>query len=234
MPLSCVLLVLPSIVKCCPHIYFTIPNPTVGFSNQPKRLPLLLLRPDLPASERFKPYRSIYPSIVIHYPPAEGAVAQYETASFVSVAPGSLCLFCSAQHPSAPHCEVNSGHLPATTTLFNNHWLGTSGSAPSMHCAASDHQESQPTVRKLAKWNSPERKVFISTCETVIAKGHRRDKCFSTKGWQHITEMFNRKDGKNWTVSQMKNYWSKLQEQHKHLFELLRSTGIEYRSGALD
>ncbi|CAA2986420.1 Hypothetical predicted protein [Olea europaea subsp. europaea] len=75
----------------------------------------------------------------------------------------------------------------------------------------------------------PERRVFISMCETVIAEGRQRGKCFSTKGWQRIAEMFNKKVGKNWAVSHMKNYWSKLQEQHKHLFEMLRSTGIEYR-----
>ncbi|CAA2976285.1 Hypothetical predicted protein [Olea europaea subsp. europaea] len=50
------------------------------------------------------------------------------------------------------------------------------------------------------------------------------------KGWQHIAEIFNKSVEKNWTTSQMKNYWEKLQEQHKHLFELLRCTGIEYRS----
>ncbi|CAA3002994.1 Hypothetical predicted protein [Olea europaea subsp. europaea] len=74
---------------------------------------------------------------------------------------------------------------------FGQHWngfpddlLGTGGSAPSMRCAASNHQESQPTVRRSAKWNSLKRKVFISTGETVTAEGHRRGKCFSTKGWQ--------------------------------------------------
>ncbi|CAA2993526.1 Hypothetical predicted protein [Olea europaea subsp. europaea] len=163
-----------------------------GGGTQPKRLPLRILRSDMSASERFKPYRSIYPSIVVRYSSAKGVVAQYEITPFAFVAPGSLCLFCSAQRRQLwAHTGSNYAlHQP----LAGHKWQ-----YPSMRCAASDHQESQPAVRKSAKWNSPECKVFISTCETVIAEGHRRGKCFSTKGWQRIAEKFNRKAGKNWT-----------------------------------
>ncbi|CAA2991661.1 Hypothetical predicted protein [Olea europaea subsp. europaea] len=60
---------------------------------------------------------------------------------------------------------------------------GTGGSAQHMRSAASDPQDLQPAVRKAAKWNSPKHKIFITTCETVTAEGHRRGKCFSMKGW---------------------------------------------------
>lgn len=84
---------------------------------------------------------------------------------------------------------------------------------------------------KVCQMELPKCKAFIATCETVIAKGHWRGKCFSTKRWQRIVEIFNKLVEKNWTTSQMKNCWSKLRKQHKHLFELLRWIGIDYRSG---
>ncbi|CAA3026347.1 Hypothetical predicted protein, partial [Olea europaea subsp. europaea] len=66
--------------------------------------------------------------------------------------------------------------------------------------------------------------------EIVIAEGHRRGKCFSSTGWLRIHELFNSTAGKYWTVSQLKNYWGKLQMDHKLLFELLKSTDIQYQS----
>ncbi|CAI9784885.1 unnamed protein product [Fraxinus pennsylvanica] len=44
--------------------------------------------------------------------------------------------------------------------------------------------------------------------------------------------MFNASTGKDWTTSQMMNYWNKLRTEHKDMFELLQGTGIEYRSSA--
>lgn len=93
-------------------------------------------------------------------------------------------------------------------------------------------QDPQPNIlRKSAKWDPPVHKIFISTREIVVAEGHRQGKCFSTKGWQHLCELFNRSAGKNWTITQLKNYWTKLRMEPKYLFELLRCTGIEYHSG---
>ncbi|CAA2973710.1 Hypothetical predicted protein [Olea europaea subsp. europaea] len=46
---------------------------------------------------------------------------------------------------------------------------------------------------------------------TVIAERHGQGKCFSTKGWQRIVEIFSDSAGKKWTTAQMK-YWGKLRE----------------------
>ncbi|CAI9786778.1 unnamed protein product [Fraxinus pennsylvanica] len=94
----------------------------------------------------------------------------------------------------------------------------TSGSPNKLHSAPSQSQAAQGRVRKIARWNQLEYKVFIDTCELVVAKGHRRGKCFSSIGWHHIAAMFNTSTGKDWTVSQMKNYWNKLRTDHKCLF----------------
>ncbi|CAI9779759.1 unnamed protein product [Fraxinus pennsylvanica] len=106
-----------------------------------------------------------------------------------------------------------------------------SGSPDMLPSAPSHTQANSSRVRKTARWNQAEHKVFIETCELVVAEGHRRGKCFSSTGWRRIAAMFNASTGKDWTVSQMKNYWNKLRTDHKCLFELLRCTGIEYRSG---
>ncbi|CAA2978978.1 Hypothetical predicted protein [Olea europaea subsp. europaea] len=94
---------------------------------------------------------------------------------------------------------------------YPEHSHSTSGDVDRMQFAASHTQGPQPAVRTSAKWNSPERWVFIAMCETVIAEGHRQGKCFSTKGWQRIVEIFNNSAGKKWTTTQTK-YWGKLRE----------------------
>ncbi|CAI9786124.1 unnamed protein product [Fraxinus pennsylvanica] len=106
-----------------------------------------------------------------------------------------------------------------------------SGSPHRLHPDSPKSQAALGVVRKMARWNQQEHKVFIDSCELVISEGHRRGKCFSSKGWHRISDMFNATTGKDWTTSQMKNYWNKLRTDHKLLFELLRCTGIEYRSG---
>ncbi|CAI9781252.1 unnamed protein product [Fraxinus pennsylvanica] len=107
----------------------------------------------------------------------------------------------------------------------------TSLCPPEFHPHSSKLQAAPGVVRKTARWNQLEHKAFIDTCELVIAEGHRRGKCFSSKGWQRISDMFNSSTGKDWTTTQMKNYWNKLRTDHKLMFELLRCTEIEYRSG---
>ncbi|CAI9765258.1 unnamed protein product [Fraxinus pennsylvanica] len=107
----------------------------------------------------------------------------------------------------------------------------TSPCPQDFHPPSSKPQAAPGMVRKTARWNQLEHKAFIDTCELVIAEGHRRGKCFSSKGWQRISDLFNSSTGKDWTTTQMKNYWNKLRTDHKLLFELLRCTGIEYCSG---
>ncbi|CAI9767980.1 unnamed protein product [Fraxinus pennsylvanica] len=103
----------------------------------------------------------------------------------------------------------------------------TSLCPPNLHPHSSKSQAAPGEVRKTARWNQLEHKAFIDTCELVIFEGHRRGKCFSSKGWQRISDLFNSSTGKDWTTTQMKNYWNKLRTDHKLLFELLRCTGIE-------
>ncbi|CAA3017650.1 Hypothetical predicted protein [Olea europaea subsp. europaea] len=82
--------------------------------------------------------------------------------------------------------------------------------------------------RKCAKWDPQEHRIFISVVEYVTAKGHRRGKCFTTAGWERIREFFNKRAGKDWTVTQLKNHWGVMRTDHKLLMELLRCTGIHY------
>ncbi|CAA2955146.1 Hypothetical predicted protein [Olea europaea subsp. europaea] len=91
-------------------------------------------------------------------------------------------------------------------------------------------QEPQPVVRKTARWDPTEHRIFIDVCKIVIVERHQSSKCFSTTGWLCIYELFNSTAGKDWTVSQLKNYWGKLRTDHKHFFELLKSSGIQYQS----
>ncbi|CAI9767999.1 unnamed protein product [Fraxinus pennsylvanica] len=86
----------------------------------------------------------------------------------------------------------------------------TSVCPPNLHPHSSKSQAALGVVRKTARWNQLEHKAFIDTCELVIAEGHRRGKCFSSKGWQRISDLFNSSTGKDWTTTQMKNYWNKL------------------------
>ncbi|CAA2994167.1 Hypothetical predicted protein [Olea europaea subsp. europaea] len=82
--------------------------------------------------------------------------------------------------------------------------------------------------RKCAKWDPQEHRIFISVVEYVTAEGHHRGKCFTTAGWESIRELFNKRAGKDWTVTQLKNHWGVMRADHKLLMELLRCTGIHY------
>ncbi|CAA2959639.1 Hypothetical predicted protein [Olea europaea subsp. europaea] len=63
-----------------------------------------------------------------------------------------------------------------------------------------------------------------------LPRGIDAANAFHLRGWLHIHELFNSTAGKDWTVSQLKNFWGKLRMDHKLLFELLKSIGIQYQS----
>ncbi|CAA2992600.1 Hypothetical predicted protein [Olea europaea subsp. europaea] len=104
------------------------------------------------------------------------------------------------------------------------------GSLDQFDYPSQNPQEPQTVVHKTTRWDLTEHRIFIDVCEIVIVEGHRRSKCFSTTGWLRIYELFNSIAGQDWTISQLKNYWGKLRTDHKLLFELLKSTGIQYQS----
>ncbi|KAL2527182.1 L10-interacting MYB domain-containing protein [Abeliophyllum distichum] len=83
-------------------------------------------------------------------------------------------------------------------------------------------------ARKNAKWAEQEHQIFVTACESVIAEGHRRGKCFRKHSWDRLVNLFNSTAAKNWSRTQLKNHWDSMRREHKHLHELLRCTGIEY------
>ncbi|CAA3002796.1 Hypothetical predicted protein [Olea europaea subsp. europaea] len=83
-------------------------------------------------------------------------------------------------------------------------------------------------TQKCAKWDPQEHHIFISMAEHITAEGHRRGKCFTTVGWERIWELFNKRAGEDWTVTQLENHWSVIRTNHKLLMELLRFSGIHY------
>ncbi|KAL2542896.1 L10-interacting MYB domain-containing protein-like [Abeliophyllum distichum] len=83
-------------------------------------------------------------------------------------------------------------------------------------------------TRKNVKWAEQEYQIFVTACETMIAEGHHRGKCFSKHGCERLVNLFNSSTAKNWSRTQLKNHWASMRWEHKHLHELLCSTGIEY------
>ncbi|KAL2511355.1 putative harbinger transposase-derived nuclease [Abeliophyllum distichum] len=53
-------------------------------------------------------------------------------------------------------------------------------------------------AKKNAKWAKREHQIFLTACETVIAEGHRRGKCFSKHGWERLVNLFNNSAAKSW------------------------------------
>lgn len=88
--------------------------------------------------------------------------------------------------------------------------------------------DEKTNTRKTTRWEPRKNRIFISAAKRATAEGHRCGKCFTTTGWEHIRELFNKHAEKDWTTAQLKNYWAVMRTEHKLLFELLQCTGIQY------
>ncbi|CAA3031227.1 Hypothetical predicted protein [Olea europaea subsp. europaea] len=54
--------------------------------------------------------------------------------------------------------------------------------------------EKKPEAHKCARWEPRQQKIFTSFVEHVTAEGHRRGKCFSSTGREHLRELFNKNE----------------------------------------
>ncbi|CAA2979584.1 Hypothetical predicted protein [Olea europaea subsp. europaea] len=86
--------------------------------------------------------------------------------------------------------------------------------------------------RKCAKWDPQEHLIFISVVEYITAKGHRRGKCFMIAGWERIRELFNKRAGKDWTFTQLKNHWGVMRTDHKLLMENPKYSKFRYNDNS--
>lgn len=114
--------------------------------------------------------------------------------------------------------------------IFAQIWYTTSN-PDNVEITPSNLKEPQPVVCKFGKWKPSEHKIFIATIEIFTAEKHRRGKCFSTKRWVRIAQLFNGFARKNWSILWMKNYLNKMRTELKHFFKLLWCIKIEYLSG---
>ncbi|KAL2504741.1 Uncharacterized protein Adt_20362 [Abeliophyllum distichum] len=64
-------------------------------------------------------------------------------------------------------------------------------------------------TRKNSKWANREHQIVLTTCETVIAKGHRSGKCFSKHVWERLVHLFNTSAAN----SQLKNQWDLMRKR---------------------
>ncbi|CAA2992454.1 Hypothetical predicted protein [Olea europaea subsp. europaea] len=60
--------------------------------------------------------------------------------------------------------------------------------------------EKKSEAHKCARWK-PREKIFIAAVEYVTAEGHRQGKCFSSIRWDCLRDLFNKKVGKDWTIT---------------------------------
>ncbi|KAL2485787.1 Myb DNA-bind 3 domain-containing protein [Abeliophyllum distichum] len=93
-----------------------------------------------------------------------------------------------------------------------------------LHLRKSIHRTGKSTavkptspVRKNAKWAEQEHQIFLTACETVITKGHRKEKCFRKYDWERLVNLFNSSTAKNWSHSQLKNHSDSMKRKHNHL-----------------